>query len=58
MSDPALQNPGFLIIDRGEEGLGKIGVYRILQIGEVHLVDAWRINAIERAESRGAKPVN
>ena len=58
MSDPALQNPGFLIIDRGEQGLGKIGVYRILQIGEVHPVDAWRINAIERAESRGAKPVN
>mgnify|MGYP006191394747 CR=1 FL=1 len=53
-----LQNPGFLIIDRVAEGLGKIGLYRILQIGKVHPVDAWRINAIEKAEARGTEPVN
>ena len=58
MSDPALQKHGLLIIDRRKEGLGRIGVYRILQIGEVHLVDAWRINAIEKAEARGTEPVN
>lgn len=58
MNDPALRNPGFLIIDRVAEGLGKIGLYRILQIGKVHPVDACRINAIEKAEARGTEPVN
>lgn len=57
MNDPELQDPGYLIIDRSADGLGKIGLYRILQIGEVHLVDALRLGAIERVEPRGTKDI-
>jgi len=44
--DPALRDPGFLTIDRGDQGA--IGVYRILQIGNEHLVDHSRVGTVEK----------
>ena len=46
-NDPNLQDPGYIIIDRIEQGLGQIGVYRILQIGEEYKVDSSRVEAPE-----------
>ena len=46
-NDPNLQNPGYIIIDRIEQGLGQIGVYRILQVGDEYKVDSSRVEAPE-----------
>ena len=49
-SDPELRKSGFFTIAY-EDGQGAIGVYRILQIGEIAPVDAWRIETVEKVES-------